>query len=513
MALHPIGKVKESISVQRPKSGMATATKAATQSLVQRESGADAAAGLLSLQHSVGNRAVQKLIQAKKLIVGPAHDKYEDEADRVANQVTKNDRAKEGGALQRKSVGETITPLVRNEKALKNDGRLTRKAAEAAGGGAGFSVGSGFSRRLADNRGGGSPLPAETRVEMESKFGVDFKPVRIHTGSDAAKLTQSVKAEAFTTGRDIYMNGGKYQPHSSPGKHLLAHELTHVVQQSAGVQRSGELGEARETGQLNRKKIYRQFDFLKVRRKNARTVKTVLEQMKMDTKGSGDSYGHWWTEVGRTRDGWEPRQSYGMWPAKDPSDDSLGAGVPGLANAMGKTPKGRKERDPLHAEKTDDEFHPVVEVDQDLRYEKVEESYAKQIKAFAHSYKGRWKWRSRWGTNTQNFHTAMLRKLKMEVPKKKMPMLINPRVMLSRAAQENMETAEEFTRTQEAFSKVAEKGGLPLGQMFSEGGLSQEDFARAFAVTPEEQEARAALLAELNPQTTFDEILATAKNG
>src|SRR4029077_16930447 len=136
--------------------------------------------------------------------------------------------------------------------------------------------GTGFSRQLSRTRNEGSALPSDTRVEMESKFGVNFKPVRIHTGHAAHKLTRSVNAEAFTTGRDIYMNGGKYQPHSAKGKHLLAHELTHVVQQAAG-QKSGEDGVEinadAENAQVNRKKIYRQFDFLKVRRKNARTVK------------------------------------------------------------------------------------------------------------------------------------------------------------------------------------------------------------------------------------------------
>jgi hypothetical protein len=507
MAVHPVGKLKESTTAHRAKSSVVS--KSASQAVGQRDSGAEAASGLLSLQQTIGNHAVRKLIQAKKLTVGPAHDKYEEEADQVANQVTKSNTNKDT-SLQRKPLGQTITPLVKNEKALKNDGRLTRKAAETSGEG-GFTVGGGVSRRLADSRGGGSPLPAETRTEMESKFGVDFNPVRIHTGNEASKLAQAVKAEAFTSGHDIYLNSGKYQPHSDKGKHLLAHELTHVVQQSAGLQRSGELGEARQDEQIHRKKIFRQFDFLKVRRKAARTVKQVLDHMKMDVKDTGDSYTHWWTEVGRTRDGWEPRQSYGMWPAKGPSDDPKGAGVPGLANAMGKTPRGRKERDPLHAEKTDDEFHPVVEVDQDLRYEKVEEDYAKQIKNFAHSYKGRWKWRSRWGTNTQNYHTALMRRLKMEIPKKKMPMLINPRVMLSREAQENMETAEEFGRTQTAFSEVAEKGGMPLQDMLSDGSLNHDDLLRAFDVTPEEQEARAQLLAQLNPQTTIDEILKVAQ--
>jgi hypothetical protein len=267
-----------------------------------------------------------------------------------------------------------------------------------------------------------------------------------------------------------------------------------------------------ETAQINRKKIYRQFDFLKVRRKNSRTVKKGLEQMNMDGKDNGDPFGHWWMEVGETRDGWLPKQSYGMWPAKAPDDDVMNNGVPGLANAMGKVTKGTRERDPLHAEKSDDEFHPVVEVDQDLEYEKLHEQFAKSIKAYSRDYKGRWKWRSRWSTNGQNFQTALMRKFRMEIPKKKMPMLLNPRVMLSKEAQDNMEAAREFQYVREAFERAFEHGGMQLGEMFTSGGLNMDDFMVAFDdVTPEEQEARAEMLAQLNPQTSVEEILQMAR--
>ncbi len=513
MSVRPIGKAKETTSVQRAKVAPTNSAKT-NNNLSKRESGAEPASGLLSLQHTVGNQAVQKLIQTKKLNVGPSQDKYEDEADHVANQVINSNKAlNTAGDLQRKPLSESITPVMRTHKSLKDD-TVARKPLDSAGDSGGFSTTHGFSRQLDHNRGGGTTLPADTRVEMESKFGVDFKPVRVHIDNAANKLTRSVNAEAFTTGHDIYMNSGRYQPHSAKGKHLLAHELTHVVQQAAGAQHQGgelDVNADSESGQVNRKKIYRQFDFLKVRRKNSRTVKKALEQMDMVDKDTGDNYGHWWTELGKTTDGFEPKQSYGMWPAKGPDSDSLGAGVPGLANAMGKIPKGRRESDPHQGEKTDDEFHPVVEVDQNVQYEKIQEEYTKNIKAYARSYKNKWKWRSRWSTNGQNFHTNLMRKFRMEIPKRKMPMLLNPKVMLSREAQENMASAQEFRFVQEAFAKVAESGGMPMGQMFTEGGLDAQDFERAFDVTPEEQESRAALLAQLNPQTTVDEILAAAR--
>ena len=86
--------------------------------------------------------------------------------------------------------------------------------------------------RIEQERGGGRPLDAETRVEMESSFGQDFGDVRVHTGSQADQLNQEVEARAFTTGSDVFFRDGTYAPGSSAGKELLAHELTHVVQQS-----------------------------------------------------------------------------------------------------------------------------------------------------------------------------------------------------------------------------------------------------------------------------------------
>jgi len=69
---------------------------------------------------------------------------------------------------------------------------------------------------------------------MEQRFGTDFSAVRMHTGPDAAELAQSVQARAFTTGTDVYFGEGGYRPGSASGLELMAHELTHVVQQTSG---------------------------------------------------------------------------------------------------------------------------------------------------------------------------------------------------------------------------------------------------------------------------------------
>jgi len=89
---------------------------------------------------------------------------------------------------------------------------------------------------LSNSKGGGSPLSKDTKNEMESGFGTDFSGVRIHNDSNAAQMNKQLGAQAFTNGNDIYFNEGKYNPTSNSGKHLLAHELTHTVQQGASVQ-------------------------------------------------------------------------------------------------------------------------------------------------------------------------------------------------------------------------------------------------------------------------------------
>jgi hypothetical protein len=84
-------------------------------------------------------------------------------------------------------------------------------------------------------RGGGSPLPASSRRFFEPRFGVDFDHVRLHTDARAADTASAINAKAFTIGRDIAFAAGQYSPGSAEGQHLLAHELTHVVQQSCAV--------------------------------------------------------------------------------------------------------------------------------------------------------------------------------------------------------------------------------------------------------------------------------------
>lgn len=83
----------------------------------------------------------------------------------------------------------------------------------------------------------GSTLPQNTKSFMESRIGADFSDVRIHNDNNAVQMSEDLNAQAFTHGNDIYFNKNKYNPESNTGKHLLAHELTHTIQQTGNIQR------------------------------------------------------------------------------------------------------------------------------------------------------------------------------------------------------------------------------------------------------------------------------------
>jgi Domain of unknown function (DUF4157) len=97
-----------------------------------------------------------------------------------------------------------------------------------------LTIAQGVEAQLGQRQGTGSPLPQQTRTFLEQRLGIDLSSVRVHTGSEAHRLADAMNARAFTTGTDIFFREGAYNPSSSEGMHLLAHEVTHVLQQSLG---------------------------------------------------------------------------------------------------------------------------------------------------------------------------------------------------------------------------------------------------------------------------------------
>lgn len=214
-------------------------------------------------------KSPQSLIQRKnenaffqtKLSIGEPNDKYEKEADAVANAVVNKNQSTP--ALQQMahpghSVGKEISSIQRiatpleDEKLSTNDARMAKdkeiqekpdaeqmtapekkeeEMIQHKADGTTATASPSLSSRIENSSGKGQHLPATTLRDMGSSFGVDFSHVNIHTGDDAVEMNKELHAQAFTHGSDIYFNSGKYNPESSGGKQLLAHELTHVIQQ------------------------------------------------------------------------------------------------------------------------------------------------------------------------------------------------------------------------------------------------------------------------------------------
>lgn len=200
-------------------------------------------------------------IQAK-LTIGQPGDRYEQEADAMADQVVQTLRSpgtlpnvqtkcaacaqeeqmvnkkslqrqpeeEENPELQTKAIFESNEerPLQRKCAACRQESIRPKRIQMQDGPSASSPD---LESRLSAAKGSGSPLPKDTRSSMESAFGADFSGVRVHKDSSSMQMNQELGAQAFTHGSDIYFNKGNYDTQSSGGQRLLAHELTHVVQQ------------------------------------------------------------------------------------------------------------------------------------------------------------------------------------------------------------------------------------------------------------------------------------------
>lgn len=204
---------------------------------MQRRFGNQGAGALLARLSEGGCRDSPRL-QAK-LTVGPAHDRFEREADMVADRVMRMNggQAAEGGHISRQSTDAAVQRLCHEceddqhsrpaERQQQED--LVRLQADGA------RLAQPLDPQTAESiqalRGGGQPLPAKERAFFEPRFGRDFGNVRIHADASAAQAAGAIGARAFTIGNDVAFGTGQYGPGTEHGRRLLAHELTHVVQQ------------------------------------------------------------------------------------------------------------------------------------------------------------------------------------------------------------------------------------------------------------------------------------------
>jgi hypothetical protein len=188
----------------------------------------------------------ERSIQAK-LSIGSPGDKYEQEADAMAEKVmsmdtpTANPQVQRQGEEPEQPIGTSVNTLVQRFLQLRQSfvqGKEQKADTDSGN----------LENRLASQQGGGSPLDAQTRSFMEPRFSLDFNKVRVHTDSTSVQMNQELGAQAFTHGHDVYFGAGKYHPGADDGKRLLAHELTHVVQQTGAVQRKPLVEHQSETG-------------------------------------------------------------------------------------------------------------------------------------------------------------------------------------------------------------------------------------------------------------------------
>ena len=159
-----------------------------------------------------------------QLTNGPSNNLYEREANAIADKII---QTPDNQLLQSK-----VSPVVvqrkcahceeEKDKLQRKEGNNSAAAAEAPA----------IVNEVINS--GGDRMDEGTRSFMDNRFGYDFGPVKIHTGTQAAQSAQSIHALAYTSGNHVVFNEGQYAPATDNGKRLLAHELTHVIQQNAG---------------------------------------------------------------------------------------------------------------------------------------------------------------------------------------------------------------------------------------------------------------------------------------
>ncbi len=156
---------------------------------------------------------INKIAIQPKLTIGQPNDKREREADRTAEKVM---RMHGPMSIQKGCLGCKESANTPGSSKSQTEVNFIRE-------------------KLDLSKSSGETLSGNTRVFMEKRLGTDFSNVKIHNNSDSVNLNRQLNSQAFTNGNNIYFNQGRYNPETSQGKHLLAHELTHVIQQNSNL--------------------------------------------------------------------------------------------------------------------------------------------------------------------------------------------------------------------------------------------------------------------------------------
>lgn len=186
-------------------------------------------------------KPIVRTLTQPKLRVGAANDRYEQEADRIAEQVVQQINAskaaspKKGQALKHRSISDNdklqMKPSVPIQEAIEEDDELqmkplVRRVRDEKG-----AVSKDLEGEIDRAREGGQSLAPELQAQMGQAMGAHFGRVRAHTDARSDQLNRSLQAQAFTTGHHIFFRQGNYRPSTPTGQKLIAHELVHVLQQ------------------------------------------------------------------------------------------------------------------------------------------------------------------------------------------------------------------------------------------------------------------------------------------
>src|ERR1700744_2586275 len=187
-----------------------------------------------------------------KLSVGAPDDPMEHEADAMADKVM---RMPETSFIQRRAAAHAPADYDDEFVRLKPLASQVTPFIQTKSKGA-STISESVSSGIKSSMGSGSQMQGDTKSFMESRFGTNFSDVKIHTGDESIGLNRSLNAKAFTVSNNIYFNSGQYQPETDSGKHLLAHELTHVLQQGKTTSDMVQRFESEEHQQLGNEASY-----------------------------------------------------------------------------------------------------------------------------------------------------------------------------------------------------------------------------------------------------------------
>jgi hypothetical protein len=374
-----------------------------------------------------------------RLTVGHVDDPAEHEADAIASEVLRRLRDGDAGPLDAGAASSRVQRAARTDDAL-----------------GGSEVSAESEQRLRASGGVGTASGStDVLGRMEQAFGADFGGVRIHTGADVDVAAEGLQARAFTLGRDVYIRRSDYRPGTGAGDELIAHELTHTLQQGGSrIRRRADdavVVRQRVTG-VSFKKEKMHLDFVRMKRMDPQYSRIIGKIVGLDlgAEQPGGTYGHWWTEVGDLdpiTDEFTYKKSYGWWPKDGVSGigETFG-GVEGALNAG-------DEQDDHAGEDAPTEFHPVMEVDTAKEtYDQIRQRVSQKIDTVAKAYTGKWHWRLGWGKNCHTFQQYLKTKTDLHYQKSK-KWLYDPTAMA--VAQQKQQARQQEQARKDAIKQLA----------------------------------------------------------